>query len=123
MTPKQWKRLFYRCVLWGGITLGFVCLLFLGNAIWNLYGKEETARTAHTDAAEELQTLNERQAALSSNMQKLETPEGVDAVIRQTYPLAKPGEEVIVLTDNPDAASTSTPPKSLWQEFIGWFSW
>jgi hypothetical protein len=123
MTPKAWKRLFFRAILWGGILLGTLSVALLGVATWDLYHKEEDARMAHQDAAEDLSNLTAREKTLSSELYKLDTSQGVEEEIRQKYPLAKPGEEVIVLTAAKASTTTSSGSSSLWDEIVAWFSW
>jgi cell division protein FtsB len=78
---------------------------------------------AHQDAAEDLSNLTAREKTLSSELYKLDTSQGVEEEIRQKYPLAKPGEEVIVLTAAKASTTTSSGSSSLWDEIVAWFSW
>lgn len=125
MTPKQWKRLILRTILWIGIIAGCLLVLFLADSTWNMYGKERVAWEANAHEAGALSDLQSRQAALSADVQSLDTSRGVEAEIRERYPLAKPGESVIVITS--DQANTSSAPvaatSTLWGRFLGLFSW
>ncbi|MDE2078814.1 MAG: hypothetical protein KGI73_00340 [Patescibacteria group bacterium] len=125
MTPKQWKRLILRTILWIGIIVGCLLVLLLADSTWNMYGKERVAWEAHTNEASALADLQSRQAVLSADVQSLDTSRGVEAEIRERYPLAKPGESVIVITAGQgDASSTSISATStLWGRFLGLFSW
>lgn len=123
MTPKQWKLLFYRIALWGGIALGCLFALLLGTATWSIYFKEEAARQAHLDEAKRLSDLSTRQQNLSAQIDSLNTQAGVEAEIREKYPLAKSGEEVIVLTNSPASKSASSGSQSLWQGLLSWLGW
>ena len=124
MTPRAWKRLFARSVLWAGIVLGLVLLFFVGRATWSVYTKERVAAEAHANEAQALAELTARQKSLSAQMGTLDTPQGMEAEVRERYKVAKTGEEVIVLTDNPNAGgATTTPRQGLWEHFLSWFSW
>ena len=124
MTPRAWKRLFARILVWAGIILGLILLFLLVRSTWSVYGKEREAAQAHADQAQALAELDARQKSLTAEVDSLDTARGVEAEVRDRYPVAKSGEEVIVLTDNPNAAgATSTLPAGLWATFVSWFSW
>ncbi len=102
-----------------------ILLFFLGSDTWNVYTKNEEAAQANTDVADQLSQLQARQKALSTEIDALSTERGIEAQVRETYPLAKNGEEVIVLT-NPPQAATDTQAQAgsgWWQWFTGLFSW
>ena len=125
MTPRAWKRLFARILLWAGIAVALVLLFFLGGNTWSMYNKNQQAAQAHFDEADQLSELQARQATLSSQLSALDTERGVEEDVRETYPLAKSGEEVIVLTDNPQAATDTSAGSgsNLWQWLTNLFSW
>ncbi|MBU2329896.1 hypothetical protein KKG57_00315, partial [Patescibacteria group bacterium] len=59
----------------------------------------------------ELALLTERQAILQENINELSTERGHEATLRQTYGVARPGEEVIIVV----------PPKEVpIQEELKW---
>jgi cell division protein FtsB len=125
MTPRAWKRLFSRIVFWIGMAVALVLLFFLGSNTWSMYGKNQEATQASTDEADQLAELQARQEALSADLSALDTERGVDAKVRETYPVAKSGEQVIVLTDNPQAATGTGAQSgwSPWQWLTSLFSW
>jgi cell division protein FtsB len=123
MTPKQWKRLFARGTLWGGIIVAAVLVVLLAQTTWHVYGTEREARQAHMAEQEALDELTARQKALSEEIDSLGSPRGMEAEVRQRYPVAKSGEEVIILTDPQKTASTSVSATSTswWNTFLSWF--
>lgn len=123
MTPRAWKKLFARVVLWTGIGIGLVLLGLLGDATWTIYLKSGDALKARSDAAGELSGLEARERSLSSDLDALGTPRGVEADIRETYPLAKAGEKVIVLTDTASTTDQAREQESPWSWISAWFSW
>lgn len=125
MTPRAWKRLFSRIILWTGVLLSLALLAILANSTWHVYTKEQEARQEHIDASDELSDLDARQASLTAKIASLDTERGVEAEVRDRYSVAKSGEEIIVLTNNANAPATTTPSesKSLWQTVIGWLGW
>ncbi|MES2134973.1 MAG: hypothetical protein V4449_01875 [Patescibacteria group bacterium] len=124
MTPKQWKRLFARIILWAGLSIGVVLLVFLALATWRIYGKEREASFQHKDAVQALSELGERKVALTEDLKNLETSRGIEEEVRKRYPVAKPGEEEIRLISPKSAPkATSTPTEAFWKGFFGWFHW
>lgn len=124
MTPRAWKRLFARTVLWVGIIVAFGLLFFLGLNTWTMYTKNEEAAKAHFEEADQFVELVARKKALSEKLDALDTPRGVEAEVRETYPLARSGEEVIVLTDTKGSATSSSQSGwGPWRWFSRLFSW
>jgi cell division protein FtsB len=97
------------------LSLALVWLLYL---VFNIARKEEIARHAAEDTRAQLLTLQQRENTLQQNINDLSTERGQEATLRQTYGVAKPGEQVIIVVPPKEAAST-TPP-SFWQKTFGW---
>ncbi len=72
-------------------------LLWLMFLVWGIARKEEIARKAVNDRKAELALLTERQGILQQNIDELSTMRGHEATLRQTYGVARPGEEVIIV--------------------------
>lgn len=124
MTPKQWKRLFYRILVWVALLVLAFLLYTVGSATWRVYVKGQDARIAHMNAEQSLRELEMRKADVEGRLEKLGTEDGFEAEVRNRYQLAKPGEEVIVVvpaqstgSENPTAEG-----KNIWDSFWGWFS-
>lgn len=99
-----------------GLSLALLWLLFL---TFGIARKEEIARHAVKDTQAQLSQLDARRATLQQNINDLSTNRGQEAVLRQTYGVAKPGEEVIIVVPPKDVPP---PPKlSWWQRTIQWF--
>ena len=94
--------------------------VWLSSLIYGLAGKAQIAINEARDAKRQYQALEARKQALEANLSALATPRGQDAVIRTTFGVARPGEEVIVVV--PLATTTATPtPASWWQKMLNWF--
>lgn len=108
-TPRQW------------LTAGalFLAIIWLGIANWNIFKKEEIARHAAADTKAQLGVLTDRADMLQGNLHDLSTERGKEAVLRQTYGVAKPGEEVVVVV--PTEQATSTPPAPWYKRVSNWF--
>ena len=100
----------------GVLSLALVWLLFLN---WGILHKEEIARQAARSTKAELVALTARQQSLQATISDLATSRGQESQLRQTYGVAKPGEEVIIVVP---PAATTTPPKLTWyQKIFDWF--
>ena len=104
-----------------GIFIGIMLLAacWLLSLIWGLIGKAQIAVGEAHDAKSQYQTLEERKKMLEANLSALATDRGRDAVIRMTFGVAKPGEEVIVVVPPASSTPTATPP--WWQWIFDWF--
>jgi cell division protein FtsB len=109
------KLSFKEYVITGLLTAGIVWLLFLN---FNIVRKEEIARRAAQDTQKQLASLRVRQDALQRNINELSTSRGQEATLRETFGVAKPGEDVIIIV--PPKVATTTPPVSFWQKWFGW---
>ena len=88
--------------------------------IWNIFGEEERARRDVNDTRAELASLEARQAALSGDLDFLNTPRGQEAAFRDTRGVARPGEDVIIVVPQA-AATTSTTTRPWWRKVLDWF--
>ncbi len=96
-----------------------VLLLWLLFLIWGIARKEEIARGAVEDRKAELAILEERKAILEGNLAELSTERGHEASLRQTYGVARPGEEVIIVVPPKEVLPEPTLP--WYKKFLGWF--
>ncbi|MBU2103493.1 hypothetical protein KKD81_03440 [Patescibacteria group bacterium] len=94
MPRKATKQRVGQYALAALLSLVVIWLLFL---VWGIARKEEIARKAVDDRKAELALLTERQAILQDNIDELSTERGHEATLRQTYGVARPGEEVIIV--------------------------
>jgi cell division protein FtsB len=112
MRAKQWRR-------WSLIIFLLLVALWLSSLIWTLAGKAHIAISQADEAREQYKSLEERKAALETDLSSLATPRGQDAAIRMAFGVARPGEEVIVVV--PPATTTPTSTPSWWQKILNWF--
>ena len=98
-------------------------LLFVGKATWNVYDKLETSEGNLEMAERDIEKLKLRKNALASQIQYLQTEQGVEAEIRQKFRLVKEGEQIaVIIDDNIELpTATTTENKSFWSSFKGWF--
>lgn len=91
---KSRKQEAKQYVLVGVLALAILWLSFL---VFGIARKEEVARRAVAETKAELASLEARKATLEANMAELGTDRGQEATLRQTYGVARPGEEVIIV--------------------------
>lgn len=106
----------------GQYALAAVLVLAIVWASWLVFGiarKEEVARRAVKETRTELAALEARKAALAANMEELSTERGQEATLRQTYGVARPGEEVIVVVPPKEEPEKIELP--WYKKLLGWF--
>ncbi len=96
------------------ITLG---ILLLG--VYDLYRKATVAFKESKESERVLVHLTERKNELEKEVSLLHTPLGQEAVIRETFGVARPHEEVIIVV--PEEGAEEPSPLSWWRKFLGWF--
>tara|TARA_B100000745_G_C20153179_1_gene395263 strand:+ start:4195 stop:4563 length:369 start_codon:yes stop_codon:yes gene_type:complete len=102
------------------ITLFFLILAvgFLGLIVFDLFEKEREAAERRANAVREFKDVQEREAVLDIDLAILNTARGQEALVRNTFDVAKEGEEVIVVLD---ALPATTTPKETSKGLILWF--
>jgi cell division protein FtsB len=100
---------------------GVLLVVFL-SLVWGvvgLVGKEERARKAAREAKAELASLSEREESLKKSLAELATPRGQEASLRETYGVARPGEEVIIVVTPGEGEELEE--LAWWRKFLGFF--
>lgn len=98
------------------LSLLLVWLLFL---VFGIFRKEEVARQAVRETEQELAVLVERKETLAADLAALSTERGREATLRETFGVARPGEEVIIVV--PPKEPEAPPPLPWWRKVMGWF--
>jgi cell division protein FtsB len=79
---------------------------------------QERATEKRAELSDELMQLEGRATALEEDIVRLEDPRGIEAELRRRYDVAKEGEEVVVLIEEEDTASTSIPTQEKPRGFL-----
>jgi cell division protein FtsB len=66
------------------------------------------ATEKRAELSDELGRLEQRASALEEDIVRLEDPRGIEAELRRRYDVAKEGEEVVVLVENPEEVEEAT---------------
>lgn len=106
--------------LWRLLALGLLIItILLAHSVWRVWGKNEASRAARAEAEAQLATVAARHAALEAKVGKLETPRGQEEEVRKNFPVAREGEEVVIILD--DNATATIPggkkPAGWWKKF------
>lgn len=97
------------------IILIIIAVAFLSRSVYDQFLVERETAARQAAALEELNKLNERREGLEENLDRLSEERGIEAEIRRNFDVARPGEQVVILTGKvPDSMATSAlPPASL----------
>lgn len=87
-------------------------------AAFNMYGTYKETRQRVSTLKQERRELVERKQAAQSAVAEIATKRGLKEEIREKFSVAKPGERVIVLTENKRRRSTTTKENA-----DGWWQW
>lgn len=121
----KWKRFFYSQAF--AIVLA-VILLISSRSVFDVYRKDESARSKEQASAENLAALKAKKAGLEYEIARLKSTRGMEEELRKKFQVAKPGEEVLVIVDKDagkvaDVESKDVPWYSLlWREFTALLS-
>ncbi len=108
ITPREYFLIVFLSLL----------LVALIAAVFGIFLKEEEARATADRTKQELATLNDRTEKLSKDIQDVTSERGKEAALRQMYGVAKPGEEVIIVTPGGDESKSFL---SWWRRLLSWF--
>lgn len=121
---QQKKKI--RKVIYSRITILvlFIVIIFLFKAVYDIFEKERISANDVAAVERDYKSLESRQNMLKSEIDKLNTKEGIEEEIRGKFSVAKPGETVVVIVDSTSSTSTSAvnSSRSLWQRFVDLFN-
>lgn len=98
------------------LLLVIVWLIFL---VIGIFHKEQIARTIVGETRAQLAALDTRKATLANTVNNLNTERGQEESVRETYGVAKPGEDVVIVVPKNDILPP--PPLTTWQKVLKFF--
>lgn len=112
-----------RRFIYSPIALFVLILLiaFMGKATWSVYTKEKESRKNLINATAELAALEARKDNITKQIERLKTPEGVEAEIRGQFQVAKPGERMVVIAEEKRVAKEEPEKQSYISKFFDFF--
>jgi len=119
---RKFKQFFY-----SRVTLVFllIFIIFIANQVYGIYEKQKLSKENLSSVKNQYEELKNREKMLTSEIDRLKTKEGMEEEIRNKFDVAKPGEQVVVITD--DGSSTKVVKEEngtisgLWNKVVGWF--
>lgn len=114
------KFFFSKTVLF---VLIIVCVL-VGKAVFNMYEKNSIAEQALSVKMQEIEELKAKESNLNSKMSSLDTNRGIEEEVRGKFSVAKEGEQVFIVTDNPSSTVSSQNkdnPRGFFDSFFDLF--
>lgn len=117
------ERLAIKGILWVLIVFLVGVAVLLAGATWEVRGKQKTAYTEKENARAQYEETQERQAALEARVLELSHERGMEEEFRERFPVAREGEEVVVLVDAETPVVDTVPekPKGFWGTLRSWF--
>ncbi len=115
-----WRKTFYLFIVL--ILTVLSGLLVYSN--WKIFQRLRASINFRQTAEINLKDETNREAELSAKVAKLQTESGLEKEIRERFPVAKPGEEVImIISDNNEATSVTASQQKMswWQKLFNRF--
>ncbi len=114
---KRFRRAVYS---WPSIAVLAFLVFFLAKAAFGAYNKYVLTEKNLADARLEYETVAARKSTLEREIERLQTPIGIEEQVRRNFQVAKPGEALVVVTDSTTTThvATSTPERHWWQKFF-----
>lgn len=112
---RKLKQFFYSK---GTLVVLAALAIVLGNAVWNIYGKERTSVARRAEREAELTDVTERSRVLAVEIERLSTTRGVEEEVRKKFEVAGEGEGVIILVEPPREVTDA--PRSRGLSIFGW---
>jgi len=103
---------------WLSLVVMIVIFAFLSKAVWGVYEKEQLSLKRLSETEAQYKSLEKRRKELSEKVDLLQTPAGVEAAIRDKFPVVKDGEKLVVIVDSRTATSEQVLPE---EGFWSWF--
>lgn len=94
---RGWRRIVYS---WPALAVLLLLVLLLGRATWRVSARWGQVRNDALQARARYQETEERFKELGEEVKRLGTERGLEEELRRNFPVAKPGEEVVIIVDS-----------------------
>ncbi len=94
---KKPKSTFWHSPLFLGVL--FVILVLFSYNIIDLVAKERETSAKRDRVLDHIETLRQREKSLTDSLDRINTEEGIEEVIREKYQVVKPGEKEVIIVD------------------------
>lgn len=125
MLKGRFEKLFIKGLLWIVILFLVGVAVLLAGATWEIRQKERIAHREREYAKEQFAEVSERYGILVQSVENLSNERGLEEEFRRRFPVAREGEEVVVLVDAPPPLSDTESVRSqgFWEALRSWFGW
>ena len=93
---------------WGAVVVLLVICVFLGMSVWERFVIERQMAQRRVAVEGEYKTLNEQKEDLSDRVEYLSGDRGVEEELRRNFDVARPGEQVVIITGEAKAEVATT---------------
>lgn len=100
------------------IALGVLCIILLSGVI-NMFDRYQLVTEKKARADRDLATLTEKEKNIRTEVDRLNTPAGIEEGLRESFRVAKPGEYLIVIL--PKEEKIETVPENAVQKIRSFF--
>ena len=106
-------------------TIGLLLILYaLVQGVWVAYKKERILFESRYQVSAELHRLAERENKLHTDIERVNTPYGVEESLRRQFDFAREGEGVIVIVDDEaNQKETVSEKPSFWRRLLPLAPW
>jgi len=117
------EKLFLKALMWGCLIFLLAVAVFLAGATWEIRQKERLAQQEKMLAEGQYNEVSERYESLREQLSRLSDERGIEEELRRRFPVAREGEEVVILVDAPSAVRDTVheAPQGLWGRVKQWF--
>lgn len=114
------RRLLYSPIAIILLTVAFVLLL---KAALGAYTNEQRSREELQNVRQNAEELSGREEFLSTEIERLESPRGLEEELRNKYPVAKEGERMIIIVEPEEDLSVpaEADKKGFWSKVFNIF--
>lgn len=112
MMKGRFERFVVQGVLWVVIGAFLVLLVFFAGAVWEVRGKQHNALVERENARQAFEETQTRHQKLTEDVERFQSERGIEGELRERFPVAKEGEEVIILVNAKEAPPASSPASS-----------
>jgi cell division protein FtsB len=102
-------------------TVAFALFALLLSSVINLFSKYRTIRLHIKELKVQEEQLKQKKSSVTAMNEYINTPEGKEEIFRDKYRVVKPGEGVIIITNEVKDSASPTPRPAIvrfWQDIL-----
>jgi len=104
------------------VAIVIIAVIFIAKATYGMFGKYKESLSRREISEQQLAELEKRAERLAKEIDRLNTPQGVEEEIRLQFNVAKEGEEVAIIIDKEQEKKLETvKDRGVWDYILGLF--